>query len=208
MERVEYKASKIALGKNKVKIKEAIYKIALFIFLIIAWKVAANYYNNPLLLPSPEATFKRFIENVKNPEVIKNISITLGRVLKGFGWALLIGLPIGFIMGVSNLANKLIGGIVDSVRQVPIMAWVPLTIIWFGIGDGPTVFLIAFSGIFPIILNTIQGVKNISPEYYHAARSMGSSYFSIFKDIIVPASIPDILTGSRIAISSGWMSVI
>ncbi len=85
---------------------------------------------------------------------------------------------------------------------------VPLTIVWFGIGDGPTIFLITFSGIFPVILNTIAGVKNISKDYYNAARSMGAGPWSIFSNIILPASIPDILTGARIAISGGWMSVI
>lgn len=208
MEKVESGVSKNSMIIDKKNLKELLYKIALFVVIIIAWQVAANYYDSALLLPTPKATFDRFVENIQNKEVITNISITLSRVLRGFVWALIIGLPLGFLMGLSKLANKLIGGIVDSIRQVPIMAWVPLTIIWFGIGDGPTIFLIAFSGIFPIILNTIQGVRNISPDYYHAARSMGASYFSIFKDVILPASIPDILTGSRIAISSGWMSVI
>ncbi len=122
-------------------------------------------------------------------------------------YALLFGLPIGFIMGFSKTFERVLSPVVDSVRQVPIMAWVPLTIVWFGIGDGPTIFLIAFQG-FPIILNTIQGVRAISKDYYNAARSMGASPIVIFTNVIVPASLPDILTGSRIAISTGWMSVI
>ena len=88
------------------------------------------------------------------------------------------------------------------------MAWVPLTIVWFGIGDGPTIFLIAFAGVFPIILNTIQGIRSISKDYYNAARSMGASPFSIFINVMLPAALPDILTGARLAISTGWMSVI
>ena len=106
------------------------------------------------------------------------------------------------------MAEKLLGGIIDSIRQIPVMAWVPLTIIWLGIGDGPTIFMIAISGVFPIILNTIDGVKSISKDYYDAAKSMGASKLSIFINIVVPASLPSVLTGPRIAIGTGWMSVI
>ena len=88
------------------------------------------------------------------------------------------------------------------------ISWVPLTIVWFGIGDGPTVFLIGFSSIFPIILNTIQGIRSISKDYYNAARSMGASPLTIFTNVMLPAALPDILTGARIGIGIGWMSVI
>ena len=81
-------------------------------------------------------------------------------------------------------------------------------IVWFGLGDGPTIFLITFAGVFPVILNTIAGVQSISQDYYHAARSMGARPWSILSSIIVPGSLPDILTGLRIALSAGWMSVI
>lgn len=208
MEKLACQVSKNTLIKEKKTNKDFIYKILLFSFLLVLWQGLSMYYNSPLLLPTPLATFNKFISNFKNMEVITNISITLIRVLKGFAWAMIIGVPIGLVMGLSTLANKLIGGIVDSIRQVPIMAWVPLTIIWFGIGDAPTIFLIAFSGVFPVILNTIQGVRNISKDYYNAAKSMGASSINVFKDVVLPASIPDILTGARLAISAGWMSVI
>lgn len=188
--------------------KEIIYKAIILIVVLIVWELYAVKTNNTLIAPKASDTLKQFFMCVTDPKVITNIAITLGRVLKGFGWAMIIGVPLGLIMGLSDLANKLIGGFVDSIRQVPIMAWVPLTIVWFGIGDGPTIFLIGFAGLFPVILNTIAGVKNISNDYYNAAKSMGASKLSIFKDIVLPATFPDILTGARIAISTGWMSVI
>ena len=78
----------------------------------------------------------------------------------------------------------------------------------FGFGDGPTIFLIAFSGVFTIILNTIQGVTDISKDFYNAARSMGAGTLSIIKDVVIPGSLPGVLTGLRLAIGLGWMSVI
>lgn len=209
MEEVELKN----LNPRKIKFsgnsrKEFIYKIIILGIVAIVWESYAISTKNSLIMPKFTDTMNQLGIAVIDPKVILNISITMVRVLKGFMWSLVIGIPLGFIMGLSQVANRLISGLVDSVRQVPVMAWVPLTIVWFGIGDGPTIFLIAFTGVFPVILNTIQGVKNISKDYYHAAKSMGAGRISIFKDIIIPATIPDILTGARIAISTGWMSVI
>ena len=189
-------------------IRNLLIKLLILALALLIWQFLARYYHNDLLLPEPGKTIIAFFGCITDAETIKNLLLTLRRVLMGFLYALAIGLPLGFLMGSFKLAEDTISGFIDSVRQVPIMAWVPLTIVWFGIGDGPTVFLIAFSGVFPIILNTIQGVHNISRDYYNAAKSMGAGPLSIFLHVIVPATIPDILTGARIAISTGWMSVI
>ena len=88
------------------------------------------------------------------------------------------------------------------------MAWVPLSIVWFGLADGPTIFMIAFSGVFTLILNTIAGVQDISRDYYHAVRSMGANTWDVIRDVIMPGALPGVITGVRLAISAGWMSVI
>lgn len=199
------------IAANKVNSKnnmELIYRIGLLSAIVLIWHYSALNLGSELLLPMPKMVMEGFFSCLVDPEILSGLLITLARVLKGFFWALAFGLPLGFIMGFSKTAENVLSPLIDSIRQVPIMAWVPLTIVWFGIGDGPTIFLIAFSGVFPIILNTIHGVKAISKDYYNAARSMGASPFIIFKDVILPASMPHILTGSRLAIGSGWMSVI
>ncbi|MBS6025532.1 MAG: ABC transporter permease [Paeniclostridium sordellii] len=198
------------LKKKKVnsKLLDILYKILALVIIIGIWQISADKIGSSLLLPMPMDVFKGFMTCITDPEIVKNIIITLQRVLKGFMYALIFGLPLGLIMGFSSSCEKLFSPLVDSARQVPIMAWVPLTIVWFGIGDGPTIFLIAFAGVFPIILNTIQGVRSISKDYYNAAKSMGASPFTIFTNVMLPAALPDILTGARLAISTGWMSVI
>lgn len=204
------------VSKNKLKktfvskksMLEIFYRIALLVGIYLLWHFTAKDLGSDLLLPMPSKVIEGFLYCLTEPETIKNVFITMQRVMKGFGYALVIGLPIGFIMGFSSTCEKVLSPVIDSVRQVPIMSWVPLTIVWFGIGDGPTIFLIAFSGIFSIVLNTIHGVRTISKDYYNAAKSMGASPFIIFKDVIFPAALPDILTGARLAISNGWMSVI
>lgn len=193
---------------KKRPLKEKVYRGSVYVVLLIIWQYLATDIGIPLILPTPLSTAKAFIGALMDKEIMTNLFITMNRVIKGFLLAMAIGTPIGFLMGFSEIAEKMFGGLIDSLRQVPIMAWVPLTIIWLGIGEGPTIFMITFAGIFPVILNTMQGVRNISKDYYNAARSMGAGPISIFINIIVPSSLPDVLIGSRIAISSGWMSVI
>ncbi len=190
------------------KLIDIFYRVLIVVLIVGIWQVSATRINSSLLLPMPMDVFKGFLTCITDPEIVKNLLITLQRVLKGFMYAMIFGLPLGLLMGFSKGFERMVSPIVDSARQVPIMAWVPLTIVWFGIGDGPTIFLIAFSGVFPVILNTIQGVRSISKDYYNAAQSMGASPFTIFTNVMLPAALPDILTGARIAISTGWMSVI
>lgn len=188
--------------------KQLFYRLVTIAAVLGIWQLAANHYNSEFMMPSPWATMVTFTSVVHDPEVLKNLLITLRRVMTGFLYALLIGVPLGFLMGYSRAALQLFDPLIDSLRQIPIMAWVPLTIVWFGLGDGPTIFLITFAGVFPIVINTISGVQNISRDYYNAARSMGARPWSIFAHIIVPASLPDILIGGRVAVGLGWMSVI
>ena len=156
------------------------------------WQVAAYYTASELYFLTP-CYPAGAIQAICDPEILVNLAITMRRVLTGFAYAALIGIPLGYMMGYSTVAMRMLDPLISSLRQVPIMAWVPLTFVWFGLGDGPTIFLITFAGVFPVILNTIAGVQSISQDYYHAARSMGARPWSILSSIIVPGSLPDIL---------------
>ncbi len=200
---LRWKALLLALGGKRL-----IYNLVTLAMVVGIWQFMSDQYRSDLLLPPPWKTAKAFAVAATDPDTLKNLLLTLLRVAIGFGIALLIGMSLGFLMGYSKTAMQLIDPIMGGLRQVPVMAWVPLTIVWFGLGDGPTVFLIALVGAFPILLNTIAGVQSISKDYFHAARTMGAGSWSIFKDVMVPAALPDVLTGMRLAVSAGWMSVI
>ncbi len=185
-----------------------IYTPIALITIGIVWSVAAEIVDKPFLFPSLKSVIESLFKAITDLYVLRNIGITMRRVMTGAFYALIVGLPIGMIMGYSKPMLRAMAPFINSLRQVPIMAWVPLSIIWFGLGDGPTIFMIAFSGIFTIILNTIAGVQDINKDFYNAARSMGASTFNIIKDIVLPGSLPGIITGIRLAIGMGWMSVI
>lgn len=197
--------------RNWRKMADGNYNIGAIISLIvicIIWYFAAHFVNAPFIFPYLESVGYELFYSITDIYVLSNLAITMRRVLTGATYAFVIGFPIGMIMGYSPAISRILSPFINSLRQVPIMAWVPLTIVWFGIGDGPTVFLIAFSGLFTIILNTVAGVQSINKDFYNAARSMGASTLGILKDIVVPGSLPGVLTGVRLAIGLGWMSVI
>lgn len=182
--------------------------IVSLIIIALVWFFAAHAVNSPFIFPYLEDVLYQVVYSLTDMYVLENLGITMRRVITGSVYAFVIGFPLGMIMGYSPRLLQWMSPFINSLRQVPIMAWVPLAIVWFGIGDGPTLFLIAFSGVFTIILNTIAGVQDISKDFYYAARSMGASTLSIIKDIVIPGSLPGVLTGLRLAIGLGWMSVI
>lgn len=187
------------------------HNVAAFVALLVIgviWYTAAHIVNQPFLFPFLEDVLKEVVLSLSDLYVLRNLGITMRRVLTGSLYAFLIGFPLGMLMGYSPKILRTLSPFMNSLRQVPIMAWVPLAIVWFGIGDGPTIFLIAFSGIFTIILNTIAGVQDISKDFYHAARSMGAGTLGVIKDIVLPGSLPGVMTGLRLSIGLGWMSVI
>lgn len=197
--------------RNWRKLGDKNYNVGAIVSLIVigvVWFFAAHAVNQPFIFPYLEDVLYQFVYCLTDVYVLTNLGITMRRVLTGCTYAFVIGFPIGMLMGYSPRLLKWMAPFINSLRQVPIMAWVPLAIVWFGIGDGPTIFLIAFSGIFTVILNTIQGVQDISKDFYNAARSMGAGTLSIIKDVVIPGSLPGVLTGLRLAIGLGWMSVI
>jgi len=185
-----------------------VYFLAGFTILCVIWYFLAKAINKSIVLPDFLETAKAFITNWTNPYVMKNLYITLIRIFRGFLNAVLIGLPLGLAMGYSRTFREAFEPMVNSIRQIPIMAWVPLSIIWFGLGGGPTVFLITMSALFPLTLNTMAGVMSIDTDYKYAAKSMGAGTAAIFRDVIFPGALPNFLIGCRLALGAAWMSVI
>lgn len=193
---------------GKGKLLTYMVRLCAFGAVLLVWALLARRYNSNLLLPSPWKVAQAFAGAVRDEEVLRNLFLTLNRVITGFGLGLLIGGSLGLAMAKSKLVMQAIDPILNPLRQVPVMAWVPLSIIWFGLGEGPTIFLITLVSIFPIMLCTVSGIQGIDKDYYNAALSMGSSRASLFYKITIPAAMPELLTGMRAGLSAGWMSVI
>jgi ABC-type nitrate/sulfonate/bicarbonate transport system permease component len=140
--------------------------------------------------------------------LLGHCAASLRRVLGGVAAALALGIPLGLLMGRSTLLRTLVNPFVEILRPIPPLAWVPIAILWLGIGDSSAVFLIFLGAFFPILLNTVAGVLSIERGVIEAAVILGASKRDLFLKVLAPGALPATITGVRIAVGVGWMTVV
>ncbi|HZV55999.1 MAG TPA: ABC transporter permease, partial [Rhodocyclaceae bacterium] len=133
---------------------------------------------------------------------------SLYRVLVGFAVGAVLALPLGLLMGASQRVYALMNPLVQILRPIPPIAYIPLAIVWFGLGNPPSVFLIVLGAFFPVLMNTIAGVRHVDGIYLRAAKNLGAGQWTLFTRVILPASTPYILAGVRIGIGTAFIVVI
>lgn len=175
--------------------------------ILIVWYFAAHKIDYVITFPYIEDVLARFFESLVDPYFWHHFLITLVRVLKGVGVSVLIGFPVGMAMGFSPFVMRTLAPYINALRQIPITAWVPMAIIWFGLGDGPTIFIITFSTVFVVILNVVAGIQDISHDLYNAVRSMGATTKDVLADVVLPGCTSGLITGIRMALGGAWMTV-
>jgi len=138
----------------------------------------------------------------------KHMFYSLYRVALGYAIASLLAIPLGLLMGWSTRLLKMIRPLIEVVRPIPPLAWIPIAILWFGIGIKSAAFIIFLGAFFPILLNTIAGVLSIHPILIEAARTLHAKEKDIFFKVLLPGSIPSIFVGMRIGVGIGWMTLV
>jgi ABC-type nitrate/sulfonate/bicarbonate transport system permease component len=133
---------------------------------------------------------------------------SLERVLLGFAIAIALAVPLGILMGWSQALNAVVDPLVEVIRPVPPLAWLPLAVIWFGLGYAAPAFIIFLGVFFPVLLNTIAGVKSVDPHLVEAARTLGATEKTVLARVLVPGALPSIFTGARIGLGIGWMTLV
>ena len=140
--------------------------------------------------------------------LLGHCTASLRRVLGGVAAALAVGIPLGLLMGRSALLRSFLNPFVELLRPIPPLAWVPIAILWLGIGDSSAVFLIFLGAFFPILLNTVAGVLSIERGLIEAAVILGASRRDVFLKVLAPGALPATITGVRIAVGVGWMTLV
>jgi len=186
----------------------------LLLILIILWQALCSLKLIPTyLLPSPI----NILLGLKDLLVIgmppghllpNHVLYSLYRVVLGFAAAALLGIPIGLWMGWSPRLRNIVNPLVELVRPIPPLAWIPIAILWFGIGMKSAAFIIFLGAFFPILLNTVSGVLAINPVYFEAAQTLNAKKKDIFFKVLVPGAIPSIFVGMRIGVGIGWMTLV
>ena len=138
----------------------------------------------------------------------KHLLYSLIRVGSGFALAVILAIPLGLFMGWSRRWQGLIRPLIEMVRPIPPLAWIPIAILWFGIGLKSAAFIIFLGAFFPILLNTVSGVVSINPTLIEAARTLRARGTDIFLKVLLPGSVPSIFVGLRIGIGIGWMTLV
>ena len=162
---------------------------------LLAWELSARLgLVNTLLFPPPSKAFADLVVLVSTGYLWKALYASLFRVVCGFALAVTVGVSLGVAMARIRLVNDFVDPLVELLRPIS-----PLAILWFGIGDGSKIFVIALAASFPVILNTFAGARSIETNLIRASRSLGATELEIFKGIVLPASLPYIFTGVRLA---------
>lgn len=190
---------------------------------VVIWQIVTGLeWINPIILPSPLAVVAKWWQYLKptvtmaegfaawlqSSELLMDATHSLYRVVMGFLVGAGIALPLGLLMGTSSRVYGLFNPLVQVVRPIPPIAYIPLAILWFGLGNPPAFFLIALGAFFPVLMNTIAGVRHVDGIYLRAARNLGASQLTIFRRVILPAATPYILSGVRIGIGTAFIVVI
>ncbi len=166
----------------------------------------------PLFVPSPLAVFNTFVrtatEGFAGATLMEHTMVSFMRVFGAFLLAAAIGVPLGLAMGMSRVARGIFDPPIEFYRPIPPLAYLPLMIIWFGIGETSKLLLIFLSILAPLALGTRAGVRSAAIEQVHAAYSMGASRWQVLLHVILPAAMPEILTSMRIGIGFGWTTLV
>ncbi|MBP0617707.1 ABC transporter permease subunit [Jiella mangrovi] len=186
--------------------------LTILVFLAVWWAVTALGLVKPLFVPSPQAIFQKFVDVLTNgftgTSLLEHAGISAARVFGAFVLACIVGVPLGLAMGMSPTIRGIFDPPIEFYRPIPPLAYLPLMIIWFGIGETSKVLLIFLSVFAPVALGAKSGVRSAAIEQIHAAYSFGASRWQVMRHVILPSALPEILTAMRIGIGFGWTTLV
>jgi NitT/TauT family transport system permease protein len=203
-------------------LKRVVQGLAALVGLTFIWWLATDGLKlaSPLVLPSPvsvahaawgllfDSEIQLFSGGIYNGSLLGHALISTGRVLLGFGVGVLIALPIGILIARSKTIEPYVDTVMQLIRPIPPIAWTPLTILWFGIGLEAIVFLIFLGAFWPMLLNTVSGVREVPPILGRAAASLGASRRQVLFTVILPAATPYLFTGLRLSFGAAWTTIV
>lgn len=203
------RSASIRLPKEAVRVAGAMLPYAFgFFTLFLAWHLAAAFLVKSVLFPPPLAVFRKAGELAASGVLFEQIAASLQRIAIGFLAGSALGVPVGLLIGTVPLARKLIEPWTEFLRFIPSVAMITIAVIWFGIGENSKIFLIIYATVFIVTLNTASGVSTIAPNKIRAAQAFGASRAQIFYLVALPATVPFILTGMRLAMANAFTTIV
>lgn len=190
---------------------ESARRVVLFLISIslglLVWQLLASYYG-PALVASPSQTWQAAVDLSADGTLWQSIWASSRRILIGWSLGIAVGVPLGLIMGRVKLVRELLDPYIEFFRFIPPIAFVTLAIIWLGIGEASKVVLIFYTSVFIVAINTIAGAMSTDENKLRAAASLGASKTQILRTIVLPSTVPHIVTGSRLAMGNSFLTIV
>lgn len=191
------------------KIKNILFGLIVPTVIVLFWWYITNFTDTPpTVLPKISAVGERLKLMLESGELQEDLMISLVRVLRGYVISALLGILLGTAMGMSELAKKLLQPTLTTIRQIPIMAWIPLLILWCGIGEESKIVVIVIASVFSVMVNTEAGISSTPLEYIEVARLYKLGRLKTFLRVYLPHALPHIQTGLRLGLGVSWMAVV
>lgn len=190
-----------------IKLNKILPPLALLTVLIAVWWYWVEQ-SGSLIFPTPWQVVTGTWELIEEGVLWLHIGSSLMRVGAGFLLAVVVAIPLGLLMGRLQGAYITLNPLVQILRPISPIAWIPLSILWFGVGNASPIFLIFIASVFPLIVQTAAGVHTIEPRYLNAAENFGVSRYKLFRQVIIPAVLPDLIVGMRISLGVAWLVVV
>ena len=197
------RASPFSLRRSRV----FLLPLAVAVVLLLSWHAAIRITGNELL-PTPIESAYGIVELFEKGLLAKYVVASIFRVTWGFSLAVLIGLPFGLVLGWFRPAYEAFNPFIQVLRPISPIAWIPLAILWFGVSDVAPIFLIFLASVFPIVTAATAAVQNMQQVYLRAARNFGLTRWQLFRLVVFPAALPQIITSLRIALGIAWLVVV
>lgn len=212
------KLNAYALARRRRERRRRIIRGAIGILVLLAvWQAMSVAYNLQLILPPP-LTVARTIFNtltlnhdqrwLYGPNIYEHLAASFVRAMSGFAIASALAIPLGLFVGRFRKVREYVDPVIRSLYPIPGIAWIPLAILWFGLGNTAVVFVVFIAEFFPLYFNTEAGARNINPILVDAARCFGAKRLTLLRRVILPASIPYIITGMRIGLGGAWRMIV
>lgn len=183
--------------------------VVLMAFILVLWFVLESQGKlNSVILPSPQKVWSMFLSVLSDGSLWTNITVSVMRVLKGYILAAILGIIGGIVIGLFEHVKRITDLLVQILKPIPPIAWIPLVILWFGIGEEGKTFLIFLGGFFTVLINVIDGIKQVEPKLIEVSKTVETPFYKYVFLSIIPGAAPGIFTGLRLGISSCWMCVV
>src|SRR4026209_1355957 len=189
------------------RIKSSLPALGVIVALLVAWW-GAIVVTQSLIFPTPWGVVTGAIELLVNGTLWRHIGASLLRVGTGFALAVCVAVPLGLWMGWVRGAYNTLNPVFQILRPISPIAWIPIAILWFGVGNASPIYLIFISSVFPMIVQTTVGVHTIEKRYLRAAENFDVSRFTLFKQVVLAAVLPQVLVGMRIGLGVAWLVVV